>query len=98
MAKPSKRPVSSDDALSDGSNSSSEEQVNEQINEDDEEELEAVARSAESEDDDAAEADGEGENAEGNEVDEVIIRSNCWFSGFFFFLFVGFMEEMVRSA
>uniref|UniRef100_A0A2P2MQR7 Uncharacterized protein n=1 Tax=Rhizophora mucronata TaxID=61149 RepID=A0A2P2MQR7_RHIMU len=70
MAKPSKRPVSSDDALSDGSNSSSEEQVNEQINEDDEEELEAVARSAESEDDDAAEADGEGENAEGNEVDE----------------------------
>ncbi|KAG4131868.1 hypothetical protein ERO13_D09G241400v2 [Gossypium hirsutum] len=59
MAKLSK-PTSSDEALSDGSSSSEEERIDDQINgdEDDEEELEAVARSAgasdEDEDDNAA--------------------------------------------
>ncbi|KAG7026292.1 ISWI chromatin-remodeling complex ATPase CHR11 [Cucurbita argyrosperma subsp. argyrosperma] len=57
MAKPSKRQVSSDEAMSNGSSSSEEEeQTNEQINEEeDEEELEAVARSAGSDEDEAAE-------------------------------------------
>ncbi|XWS08634.1 hypothetical protein CRYUN_Cryun40dG0018600 [Craigia yunnanensis] len=57
MAKSSK-PASSDEDLSNGSNSSEEERINDQINgdEDDEEELQAVARSAavSDEDDDAA--------------------------------------------
>lgn len=56
MAKPSKRQASSDEAMSNGSSSSEEEeQTNEQINEEeDEEELEAVARSAGSDEDEAA--------------------------------------------
>ncbi|KAI4317631.1 hypothetical protein L6164_025487 [Bauhinia variegata] len=55
MARPSKTQVSSDEALSNASNSSEEEQVNDQINdEEDEEELEAVARSAGTDDDEAA--------------------------------------------
>ncbi|KAL7178088.1 hypothetical protein ACSBR2_031275 [Camellia fascicularis] len=51
MARPKD---STDESLSDGSNSSEEEQVNDQVNEeeDDEEELEAVARPAYSDDDD----------------------------------------------
>ncbi|XAR57121.1 Calcium/calmodulin-dependent protein kinase [Bertholletia excelsa] len=70
---------SSEDAMSNGSDSSEEEQINEQINEEeDEEELEAVARSAGSTDDDEAEAgqdksqspdDGNGDEEE-NEEDE----------------------------
>ncbi|XP_059592779.1 ISWI chromatin-remodeling complex ATPase CHR11 isoform X3 [Vitis vinifera] len=59
MAKPSKSQVSSDEALSNGSNSSEEEQLNDQINdEEDEEELEAVTRTAVSEDEDEEAADG----------------------------------------
>ncbi|KAK9287785.1 hypothetical protein L1049_016225 [Liquidambar formosana] len=55
MAKPSKRPASSDEDLSNGSNSSEEEQLNDQvIEEEDEEELEAVARPVDSDDDEAA--------------------------------------------
>ncbi|EEF45493.1 ISWI chromatin-remodeling complex ATPase CHR11 [Ricinus communis] len=69
MAKPSKQQLSSDEALSNGSDSSSDEQVNEQINdEEDEEELEAVARSADSDDDEAAA--GETANSDSEEVDE----------------------------
>lgn len=70
MARSSKQPASSSDALSNGSNSSEEEPVNEQINgeEVDEEELEAVARSAdeEDEDEDAVPED----NAEQGDEDE----------------------------
>ncbi|OMO53725.1 SNF2-related protein [Corchorus capsularis] len=72
MAKSSKAPVSSDDALSNGSNSSEEERINDQINggeeEEDEEELEAVARStaASDEDDDAA-PDENGDDADEDE-------------------------------
>ncbi|XP_034685937.1 ISWI chromatin-remodeling complex ATPase CHR11 isoform X3 [Vitis riparia] len=59
MAKPSKSQASSDEALSNGSNSSEEEQLNDQINdEEDEEELEAVTRTAISEDEDEEAADG----------------------------------------
>lgn len=59
MAKPSKSQASSDEALSNGSNSSEEEQLNDQINdEEDEEELEAVTRTAVSEDEDEEAADG----------------------------------------
>ncbi|XWS53661.1 hypothetical protein CRYUN_Cryun10bG0019800 [Craigia yunnanensis] len=69
MAKSSK-PASSDEALSNGSNSSEEERINVQINgeEEDEEELEAVARSAAAsdEDDDAA-ADESTDDADENE-------------------------------
>ncbi|OMO98416.1 SNF2-related protein [Corchorus olitorius] len=69
MAKSSKAPVSSDDALSNGSNSSEEERINDQINgeeeEEDEEELEAVARStAASEEDDDAAPDENGDDAD----------------------------------
>ncbi|XVF66272.1 hypothetical protein PTKIN_Ptkin10aG0021700 [Pterospermum kingtungense] len=69
MAKSSK-PASSDEALSNGSNSSEEERINDQINgeEEDEEELEAVARSAPaSDEDDFAAAD---ENADDADEDE----------------------------
>lgn len=56
MARSAKQQASSDDALSNGSNSSEEEQVNDQVSdEEDEEELEAVARSADSDDDEVAE-------------------------------------------
>ncbi|KAG6726526.1 hypothetical protein I3842_02G084600 [Carya illinoinensis] len=80
MAKPSDLEASSDEVLSDGTNSSSEEQVNDQINdEEDEEELEAVARSAGSDDDKspasdddepavAEDGDAEEEDEDGNNV------------------------------
>ncbi|KAH9620261.1 hypothetical protein KSS87_018196 [Heliosperma pusillum] len=68
MAKPSKQRDSSDDA----SNSSYEEPVNDQIEEEDEVELEAVARSADSDDDndadDAAVLDEDEENGYNNEI------------------------------
>lgn len=78
MGKPSKSQPSSEEALSEGSHSSEEEQFNEQINEEeDEEELEAVARPASSGDDDAgddnsplAENDASGEEDSENEGDE----------------------------
>ncbi|KAB1214044.1 putative chromatin-remodeling complex ATPase chain [Morella rubra] len=71
MARPSKQSVSSDEALSNGSNSSEEEQVNEQINdEEDEEELEAVARSADSDEDNSPASDDEGVAAEDGDADE----------------------------
>lgn len=74
MAKPLKQEASSDEALSSGSSSSDEEQINEQINEEeDEEELEAVARSADSDDDEAADGTGDDVNADADDVDEVII-------------------------
>ncbi|XP_021807760.1 ISWI chromatin-remodeling complex ATPase CHR11 [Prunus avium] len=57
MARASKPQVSSDEALSNGSNSSDEEPINDQEEEVDEEELEAVARSADSDDDEAAAGD-----------------------------------------
>ena len=82
MAKSSKSQASSDEALSNGSNSSEEEQINDQINEeDDEEELEAVTRTSASDDEDeegadgvnspATEDDGAGHSSEreGDEVD-----------------------------
>ncbi|KAJ6431014.1 hypothetical protein OIU84_018509 [Salix udensis] len=65
MAKHSRQQTSSDEAMS-----SEEEPNNEQFNEEeDEEELEAVARSADSDDDEAA-GDAEGDGGQGNEVDE----------------------------
>ncbi|XP_057476569.1 ISWI chromatin-remodeling complex ATPase CHR11 isoform X1 [Actinidia eriantha] len=72
MAKPKD---SSDDAMSETSNSSEEEQVNDQINdEEDEEELEAVARTAESTDDDgdkASSPDNEaGDDHEEEDIEE----------------------------
>ncbi|OAY27785.1 ISWI chromatin-remodeling complex ATPase CHR11 isoform X1 [Manihot esculenta] len=71
MAKPLKQEASSDEALSSGSSSSDEEQINEQINEEeDEEELEAVARSADSDDDEAADGTGDDVNADADDVDE----------------------------
>lgn len=78
MGKPSKSQPSSEEALSEDSHSSEEEQFNEQINEEeDEEELEAVARPASSGDDDAgddnsplAENDASGEEDSENEGDE----------------------------
>ncbi|CAK9329010.1 unnamed protein product [Citrullus colocynthis] len=74
MAKPSKRQASSDEAMSNGSSSSEEEeQINEQINEEeDEEELEAVARSAGSDEDEAADdSDNDASPVEnGEEEDE----------------------------
>ncbi|XP_050216633.1 ISWI chromatin-remodeling complex ATPase CHR11 [Mercurialis annua] len=70
MARPSKQQLSSDEAFSNGSDSSSEEQVNEQINEEeDDEELEAVARSADSDDDEAAVGTENG-NSDSEEADE----------------------------
>ncbi|ONI28405.1 hypothetical protein PRUPE_1G140700 [Prunus persica] len=57
MARASKPQVSSDEALSNGSNSSEEDPINDQEEEVDEEELEAVARSADSDDDEAAAGD-----------------------------------------
>ncbi|KAJ4722233.1 Chromatin-remodeling complex ATPase [Melia azedarach] len=68
MAKLSKR-ESSDEALSNGSSSSEEEQINDQINEDDEEELEAVARSADSDDDNSPASDDDAP-ADGDDVEE----------------------------
>lgn len=85
MARPSKQSVSSDEALSNGSNSSEEEQVNEQINdEEDEEELEAVARSAHSDEDNSPASDDEGVAAEDGDADEedevnctIMFSANC---------------------
>ena len=90
MAKPSKSQASSDEALSNGSNSSEEEQLNDQINdEEDEEELEAVTRTAVSEDEDEEAADGgnspateddaAGDSSDGEEDEEVDLqlRSFC---------------------
>lgn len=79
MARPSKRQTSSDEALSDGSNPSDEELVDneeqEQAADDDvdEEELEAVARSASSsdEDDEAPASAEDGGDGEGD--DEVLV-------------------------
>ncbi|GLU08336.1 hypothetical protein SLE2022_252540 [Rubroshorea leprosula] len=73
MARSSKRQVSSDEALSDGSNSSEEEPVNDQINaeEEDEEEIEAVARSADEDDDDDEDAVPD-DNADQADEDENI--------------------------
>ncbi|GLT41997.1 hypothetical protein SLA2020_160210 [Shorea laevis] len=73
MARSSKRQVSSDEALSDGSNSSEEEPVNDQINaeEEDEEEIEAVARSADEDDDDDEDAIPD-DNADQADEDENI--------------------------
>ncbi|KAL4642830.1 hypothetical protein ACB092_02G048300 [Castanea dentata] len=80
MAKLSKPQVSSDEALSNASNSTSsseeeeqQQQVNEQINdEEDEEELEAVARSAASDEDNSPNSDddaaGDDEDEDGNDV------------------------------
>ncbi|CAK9145528.1 unnamed protein product [Ilex paraguariensis] len=71
MAKPSKAKDSSDEALSNGSNSSEEEQIDGQVNdEEDEEELEAVARSADS-DDEENDAAGENQDDEDNEDENV---------------------------
>ncbi|XP_031274357.1 ISWI chromatin-remodeling complex ATPase CHR11 [Pistacia vera] len=69
MARPSKQQDSSDEAMSNGSSSSEDEQINDQINEDDEEELEAVARSAGS-DEDNSPASEEEPVAEGEDVEE----------------------------
>ncbi|XP_065863584.1 ISWI chromatin-remodeling complex ATPase CHR11 [Euphorbia lathyris] len=72
MARPSRQETSSDDALS---NSSEEEQVNDQIEEDDEEELEAVARSADSDDEEVGDdANGEDEDAEEDETNNEISK------------------------
>lgn len=80
MAKLSKPQASSDEALSNASNSTSEseeeeqqQQVNEQINdEEDEEEIEAVARSAASDEDNSPNSDdeaaGDEEDEDGNDV------------------------------
>ncbi|XP_030974906.1 ISWI chromatin-remodeling complex ATPase CHR11 [Quercus robur] len=80
MAKLSKPQASSDEALSNASNSTSEseeeeqqQQVNEQINdEEDEEEIEAVARSAASDEDNSPNSDdeaaGDDEDEDGNDV------------------------------
>ncbi|KAM1086727.1 hypothetical protein EV1_012382 [Malus domestica] len=72
MARASKPQVSSDDALSNGSNSSDEEPINDQEEDEvDEEELEAVARPADSDDDEVA-AD---ENSPGSD-DDVPVDEN----------------------
>lgn len=79
MAKPSKTQGSSDESLSNASNSSDEEQINDQIiEEEDEEEIEAVARTVSSDEDETADdgsqsADEEvagDENGEPEEVEE----------------------------
>ncbi|CAN1238801.1 ISWI chromatin-remodeling complex ATPase CHR17 [Linum grandiflorum] len=69
MAKPSKQQSSADDSLSEGFNSSDDEQINnEPINEEeDEEELEAVARSAD--DSDVDEAGGDAAAADDDDVE-----------------------------
>ncbi|XP_021904901.1 ISWI chromatin-remodeling complex ATPase CHR11 isoform X2 [Carica papaya] len=59
MARSSKQQVSSDEAISNGSDSSEEERLNDQVNEEDEEELEAVARSAGSDEDNSPASDDE---------------------------------------
>ncbi|TQE02711.1 hypothetical protein C1H46_011684 [Malus baccata] len=72
MARASKPQVSSDEALSNGSNSSDEEPINDQEEDEiDEEELEAVARPADSDDDEVA-AD---ENSPGSD-DDVPVDEN----------------------
>lgn len=73
MARPSKPRDSSDEAMSNGSTSSEDEQINDQINEDDEEELEAVARSAGSDEDNSPVSDDEAV-AEAEDGEEVILR------------------------
>ncbi|GMH18788.1 hypothetical protein Nepgr_020629 [Nepenthes gracilis] len=65
MAKPLKDRLSS---CEDASNSSEEEQLNEQLNEEDDEELEAVGRTADSDDD---EADNDAAGDEGGKDDDV---------------------------
>ncbi|KAJ9181960.1 hypothetical protein P3X46_006002 [Hevea brasiliensis] len=71
MARLSNQQESSDDALSSGSNSSDEEQINEQINEaEDEEELEAVARTADSDDDEAADGTGDDVNGDTDDAED----------------------------
>uniref|UniRef100_A0A5B6YW13 Putative chromatin-remodeling complex ATPase chain isoform X1 n=1 Tax=Davidia involucrata TaxID=16924 RepID=A0A5B6YW13_DAVIN len=80
MAKPSRSKDSSDESLSDGSNSSEEEQINDQIDEEeDEEELEAVARTAGSDEDagdkspsDNAAADDDQEEEENEEEEKAM--------------------------
>ncbi|XP_044497849.1 ISWI chromatin-remodeling complex ATPase CHR11 isoform X1 [Mangifera indica] len=69
MARPRE---SSDEAMSNGSSSSEDEQITDQINEDDEEELEAVARSAGSDEDNSPVSDDEAvaEAEDGEEQDE----------------------------
>ncbi|XP_044484537.1 ISWI chromatin-remodeling complex ATPase CHR11 isoform X2 [Mangifera indica] len=71
MARPSKPRDSSDEAMSNGSTSSEDEQINDQINEDDEEELEAVTRSVGSDEDNSPASDedavAEGEDGEEDE-------------------------------
>ncbi|GMP56770.1 hypothetical protein CsSME_00021123 [Camellia sinensis var. sinensis] len=71
MARPSKSKDSSEDDLSNGSNSSEEEQINDQINEDeDEEELEVVARTADEDSDSDNNDAGEGKSPDTeNEAD-----------------------------
>ncbi|KAI9386423.1 hypothetical protein POPTR_010G021400v4 [Populus trichocarpa] len=70
MAKPSKQQTSSDEAMS-----SEEEPINEQVSEEeDEEEIEAVARSADSDEDEAA-GDAEGDDGEGDEADEEVTNN-----------------------
>lgn len=90
MARPSKSKDSSEDDLYNGSNSSEEEQINDQINEDeDEEELEVVARTADedSDDNDAgegkspdtendADAGDDGEEEESEEDEKVVTNIN----------------------
>ncbi|CAN1238808.1 ISWI chromatin-remodeling complex ATPase CHR17 [Linum grandiflorum] len=73
MAKPSKQQSSADDSLSEGFNSSDDEQINnEPINEEeDEEELEAVARSADDSDVDEAGGDAAAADDDDVESDEV---------------------------
>ncbi|XP_061974276.1 ISWI chromatin-remodeling complex ATPase CHR11 isoform X1 [Populus nigra] len=70
MAKPSKQQTSSDEAMS-----SEEEPINEQVSEEeDEEEIEAVARSADSDEDEAA-GYAEGDDGEGDEADEEVTNN-----------------------
>ncbi|KAJ9700103.1 hypothetical protein PVL29_005773 [Vitis rotundifolia] len=93
MAKPSKSQASSDEALSNGSNSSEDEQLNDQINdEEDEEELEAVTRTAASEDEDeevadggnspATEDDAAGDSSDGEEDEEVDLQLRFFLTRF----------------
>ncbi|KAL7220638.1 hypothetical protein ACSBR2_013506 [Camellia fascicularis] len=90
MARPSKSKDSSEDDLYNGSNSSEEEQINDQINEDeDEEELEVVARTADEDSDDndagegkspdtedEADAGDDGEEEESEEDEKVVTNIN----------------------
>ncbi|GAV73156.1 SNF2_N domain-containing protein/Helicase_C domain-containing protein/HAND domain-containing protein/SLIDE domain-containing protein [Cephalotus follicularis] len=79
MAGPSKHQASSDEALSNGSGSSEEEQINDQINaeEDDDEEIEAVARSVASDDDNSPASDDDDVTAEEGDEDDNIGPSNA---------------------